>query len=445
MRLADALRTCPGMCVAFVGAGGKSGAMRRIVQELSTDIPLIVTTTTKLGFEQTDLAASHMVVAKMGDLDAIGARLREWGSVLVTGPLGTGEPKWLGLDEVQLGIAHQASTDAGAVMLVEADGARRRALKAPAEHEPVIPAFADLVVPIAGIDALGAPLSEDAVHRPELVARCLGLQMGTQLTAQHIADLMTSPAGGLKGVPETAEVRLLINKIESRELLAAGRSIAERALLRKAVRAVVLGAVGDKDPVVEVRGRIGGVVLAAGASTRLNRPKQLVLWKGKPLVWHAVRAARAGGLSPIVVVIGSGQDEVKTVLQDEDVDFIDNPHWRDGQSASVRTGLAAVADEVEGVIFLLSDMPLVGGAVIEALVERHQSTLAPIVAPRIGDRRVNPVLFDRNTFPELMDLQGDVGGRALFDRFPIETIKWHEDVFLDIDTDEDLRRLEARE
>jgi molybdenum cofactor cytidylyltransferase len=445
MRLADALRIRSGMVIAFVGAGGKSSAMRRIVQEISAEIPLIVTTTTKLGFEQSNLAASHMVAAKTGDLNALGARLREWRSVLVTGPLGTGEPKWLGLDQVQLEIVHKANADAGAVMLIEADGARRRALKAPAQHEPVIPPFADLVVPIAGIDALGAPLSEDVVHRPELVAQCLGLEIGIELTTQHIADLMTSPDGGLKSVPDTAEVRLLINKIESRELHKAGQSIAERALQREAVRAVVLGAVGGKVPVLEVRGRVGGVVLAAGGSTRLNHPKQLVLWKGKPLVWHAVRAARAGGLSPVVVVLGSGGNEVKAALREEEVIFVDNPHWQDGQSASLRAGLAAVADQVEGAVFLLSDMPLVGGALIEALVERHQSTLAPIVVPKIGDRRANPVLFDRNTFTELMDLQGDVGGRALFDRFSSETIDWHEDVFLDVDTDEDLRRLEAME
>jgi CTP:molybdopterin cytidylyltransferase MocA len=94
---------------------------------------------------------------------------------------------------------------------------------------------------------------------------------------------------------------------------------------------------------------------------------------------------------------------------------------------------------------MLSDMPLVGADLIKALVERHRGSLAPIIVPRIGDRRANPVLFDRVTFPGLLKLRGDVGGRALFERFSIESVVWGEDIFLDIDTEEDLLRLEALE
>lgn len=445
MRLADALRLRPGMTVAFVGAGGKSSAIRRLVREVTPDIPLIATTTTKLGFEQSDLAASHVVITDSGDLDALGARLRQWGSVLVTGPLGTGEPKWLGLDEIQIEIIQKAGVAAGAVLLIEADGARRRALKVPAAHEPVIPELTDLVVPVAGIDAVGAMLSEEAVHRPLLLAQRLDLEIGTELSAQHVADVLSSPEGGRKGVPAGSEVRVLINKIETAEQLEIGRSIATRALQSKGVQAVVLGAVAREEPVRELRGRIAGVVLAGGASTRLDRPKQLVTWRGKPLVWHAAHAARTGGLDPIVVVAGAYVEDVKAALGEENVIFVENPVWHEGQSTSVRAGLAVVADGVEGVVFQLSDMPLVGADLIEALVERHRGTLAPIIVPRIGGRRANPVLFDRRTFSDLLELRGDVGGRALFSRFPIETIDWREDVFLDVDTQEDLDRLEAME
>jgi molybdenum cofactor cytidylyltransferase len=445
MRLADALRIHPGMAVALVGAGGKSSAMRRVATEIVPEIPLIITTTTKLGFEQNDLAASHIVAETMGDLSLLPARLREWRSVLVTGPLGTGEPKWLGLDDVQLELVHQISVDAGAVLLVEADGARRRTLKAPAAHEPVIPGFADLVVPVAGIDAVGKPLSEEYVHRPELVSRILKVEQGIELSAEHVADVMTSPMGGLKSVAAGSEARLLINKIEDADQIGIGRSIADRALHEVKVRAVALGAVSGEEPVLEVHGRVAAVVLAGGGSTRLDRPKQLVRWRGKPLVWHAVRAARLGGLTPIVVVLGAGGDDVKEALGDEDVICIDNPSWSDGQSTSVRSGLEVVAAQAEGAVFLLSDMPLIGPELVKALVERHRGTLAPIVAPQIDGRRVNPVLFDRALFSDLINLQGDVGGRALFDRFSIETMDWSEDVFLDVDTAEDLRRLRALE
>ncbi len=444
MRLADALRIRPGMAVAFVGAGGKSSAMRRLVQELSPEIPLIVTTTTKLGSEQNDLAASHAIITQAADLVGLGVRLKERRSLLVTGPLGSGEPKWLGLDDEQLLQVRHTVEEAAAVLLIEADGARRRALKAPATHEPVIPEFVNLVVPVAGIDAVGASLSDDAVHRPELLAQLLGLKMETEITAQHVADALCSAEGGFKGKPAGSEVRLLINKVESMEQIEVGRAIAGRALQSEGVRAVLLAAVAEKDPVREVHGRVAGVVLAAGASTRLERPKQLVRWRGRPLVWHALQAARSGGLAPIVIVLGAEGGEVRQALAGEDVIFIDNPDWAQGQSTSVRAGLSAVADQVESAVFLLSDMPLVGPGLVRALAARHRETLAPIIVPQVG-RRANPVLFDRAAFSALLGLQGDVGGRALFDLFEVEPLDWPEDVFLDVDTPEDLRRLDELE
>jgi molybdenum cofactor cytidylyltransferase len=445
MRLAHALRIRPGISVAFVGAGGKTGAMRRLVNELVPDYPVIVTTTTRLGYEQSDLAAMHVIVSHPNELQGTGAVLYEQRSILVTGPLGTGEPKWLGLDDEQMQQVWSAAQDVGAVLLIEADGARRRSLKAPAAHEPAIPNFVDLVVPVAGIDAVGASLSEEAVHRPELLAKLLGLEEGISLSAQHIADALISTEGGFKRVPPGAEVRLLINKIEDADQIEAGRAIAERALRSKDLLGVVLAAVAEDDPVREVHGRVAGVVLAAGASTRLKRAKQLVRWRGKPLVWHALQAARSGGLQPIVVVVGADGNEVRKALSGEEVIVVENPDWEQGQSTSVRAGLSAIVDQTEGAVFLLSDMPLVGSDLVRALAERHRRTLAPIIVPKIDDRRANPVLFDRDAFAELMDLHGDVGGRALFEHFLVEDLAWPHDVFLDIDTEEDLRRLEAPE
>lgn len=446
MRLADALRLRPNMAVAFVGAGGKSGAMRRLVLELTPGIPLILTTTTKLGLEQIDLAPAHMIIKQAADLEDLGTRLDEKGAVLATGPLGTGEPKWLGLAEEHLAQLRGIAERRGAVLAIEADGARRRSLKAPAAHEPAIPDFVDLVVPVAGVDAVGATLSEEVAHRPELLARILGLAgLDADISAQNVADALCSRDGGLKNIPVGAEARLLINKVESAEQLETGAAIAARALQSEGVHAVVLAAVANEDSVREVHGRVAGVVLAAGASSRLKRSKQLVRWRGKPLVWHALQAARSGGLHPIVVVLGADGKNVKRELDAEDVTFVDNPHWQQGQSTSVRAGLSAVADQAEGVVFLLADMPLVGPDLVRALVARHRRALAPIIVPQLGKRHANPVLFDRLVFPMLQELQGDTGGRGLFDHLPVEHLEWRHDIFLDVDTEEDLRHLEALE
>jgi len=93
-------------------------------------------------------------------------------------------------------------------------------------------------------------------------------------------------------------------------------------------------------------------------------------------------------------------------------------------------------------IFLLADQPQVTPMVLRALVEQHSAELAPIVAPLVAGQRANPVLFDRVTFPDLMALTGDVGGRAIFSKYSPTYLPWHdESLLVDVDTPDDLRRL----
>ena len=94
--------------------------------------------------------------------------------------------------------------------LVEADGAKGRLLKAPAEYEPVIPARADRVIVVAGLGAIGKPLDERTVHRSEIAARLLGVSLGTTVTPDLFVNLIGHPSGGLKGIPAGAEAVVLL-------------------------------------------------------------------------------------------------------------------------------------------------------------------------------------------------------------------------------------------
>jgi molybdenum cofactor cytidylyltransferase len=120
-----------------------------------------------------------------------------------------------------------------------------------------------------------------------------------------------------------------------------------------------------------------------------------------------------------------------------------NPDWQDGQSSSVRTGLTSIGLAVEAAVFLLGDMPLVTDALIKGLISAHQSSLAPIVAPWADERWGNPVLFDRVTFDDLEQVEGDRGGRHLFDRFSILPVPAGPEALFDCDTNEDLKWLTA--
>ncbi|MDD5368900.1 MAG: nucleotidyltransferase family protein, partial [Anaerolineaceae bacterium] len=119
-----------------------------------------------------------------------------------------------------------------------------------------------------------------------------------------------------------------------------------------------------------------------------------------------------------------------------------NADWEQGQSASIKSALWHLPDEIGAVVFLLADQPQVTQEVIKAVVSFHNQTLDEIVAPEIDGQRANPVLFDRDTFPELMKLEGDVGGRAIFARHRVTLVPWDDSkLLLDVDTRQDYQRL----
>lgn len=443
VRLLEALRLKPGQSVAFVGAGGKSSALGRLATEAAGAMPVVLTTTTRLGAAQAGLAKAHLIVEQAEDLAALPALLARHGSVVVTGAAKGEAGKWHGPPPDLMDRLYHLAMEAGAALIIEADGARGRGLKAPAEHEPVVPPFTDLVVPVAALDVVGKPLGPEHVHRPERVAALLGKSQGDLLTAEDLGRVLGAAQGGLKGLPPAAEVRALLNRAEGEAALAVGDEVAGRLLGVPRVRAVVLAALRREPPVARVYGRVAGVVLAAGGSSRLGRPKQLVTWRDKPLVRHAVDTALAAGLTPVAVVLGAAAEAVAAALAGAPVRKVVNPAWEAGQSTSVRAGLQAVAAEAEAAVFLLADMPFIPPDLVRALVQVHRETLGPIVAPRAGGRWANPVLFDRVTFDDLMALEGDRGGRALFGRYRVREVPWEESITFDLDTPEDLARLRA--
>jgi probable selenium-dependent hydroxylase accessory protein YqeC len=101
-------------------------------------------------------------------------------------------------------------------LLIEADGSRMRPLKAPGEHEPPIPAFATQVVVVAGLTALGQPLTSDWVHRPERFAALSGLEMGQAITSEAVARALSHLSGGLKNIPAGARRVVLLNQADRR-------------------------------------------------------------------------------------------------------------------------------------------------------------------------------------------------------------------------------------
>ena len=191
---------------------------------------------------------------------------------------------------------------------------------------------------------------------------------------------------------------------------------------------------------------IAAVVLAAGASTRFGRSKQLLDWRGKPLVAHVADVALNAGLDPVIVVLGCEAEYVYAALADRPVTKLVNWRWEEGMSTSVQTGLSAVPPHVEGALFLQCDQPLVSPDLLCELVARFHGARGAIVHPIHGGQRGTPVLFPRRFFAELSRVGGDQGGRFLIKRHPDEAIAVpvdDPDVFTDVDTPTDYADLKS--
>jgi molybdenum cofactor cytidylyltransferase len=158
---------------------------------------------------------------------------------------------------------------------------------------------------------------------------------------------------------------------------------------------------------------IAGIVLAAGRSSRLGRPKQLLPVHGEALIRHTLRRVLASSLDQVILVVGHEAEEVRAAVADFPVACVFNAEAAAGQSTSVCAGLAALSPDVRAAVFILGDQPGVDPNVIDTLITAWRESGAPVVAPRYEDRMGNPVLFDRRVFPELAALEGDTGARPV--------------------------------
>ncbi len=185
------------------------------------------------------------------------------------------------------------------------------------------------------------------------------------------------------------------------------------------------------------------VILAAGGSRRLGRPKQLVEIEGQSLVRRAAEAALAANSGPVYVVVGAEVIRIRKALDGLPVELVVNDAWKEGIASSIRAAIDAIERRdrpVETIMLMLCDQPGVSADVVRRLLDAYRATRAPVVAARYPEGPGVPALFHAELFPALKTLGGDVGARQLIRHLDRDVVTIPFAMTGDIDTLEDLVR-----
>jgi molybdenum cofactor cytidylyltransferase len=190
--------------------------------------------------------------------------------------------------------------------------------------------------------------------------------------------------------------------------------------------------------------KTGIIILAAGNSSRLGRPKQLLPYQGKTLLSHVVTEALAH-LRPVVVVTGAYQAEIRDSLKGQPVNIVYNPHWETGMVSGIVAGLAealTIDPDLRAMIVAVCDQPYISAELFRSLVEKRAVSGKGLIASLYSETRGTPVLFDYRYFKELSVLSGNAGAKQLLKRYPddVETVPFPNGG-IDIDTEEDVKLL----
>lgn len=281
------------------------------------------------------------------------------------------------------------------VVLIEADGSRRKPFKWPAEWEPVVPEYTDITVCVAGLSALGKAVS-DVVFRAEMIPEAMKRDV---VDENFMRAVLSSPDGGLKEA--RGEFRVFLNQADSDEL----RRSAEKLQMHLGVMGIqsAWGSLSTSEPSIAV------ILQAAGNSRRFGSNKLLhIMDDGRPMVASVIDAVRPLDVSKRIIV--TQYEEVAALAPDFDVIYNDEPDL--GISRTMQLGMDAAGD-TDAYLFCVCDQPHLTTSTLERLIKEFKKGTAGIVSLAWQGKMRNPKIFSSRYIGELMKLSGDTGGRQI--------------------------------
>jgi molybdenum cofactor cytidylyltransferase len=190
---------------------------------------------------------------------------------------------------------------------------------------------------------------------------------------------------------------------------------------------------------------ISAIVLAAGESKRMGRPKQLLAWQGKTLLRHVLESLMKSNADEIILVLGHEAEAIRKSLPPFQIKIVINPDYQQGMASSLRQGLLAIDPRSEAFLVLLADQPGIGPEIMNRMIRDFQQANPKrgIVRPVYRGLQGHPVLISVRYLQEAIQLQGDVGARQILMNHPEDILEMDVDqdvVLKDIDTPEEYQK-----
>ncbi len=442
MRLCQAFDLSRGDVAAFVGAGGKTSLLVGLGYELAeSGWRVLATATTEIPAEQLSLYP-HAMRYDSGAA-AISQALSEYNFVFLydkstwqKGVLSGPREDWARelLDSVD-----------SDVLLVEADRSDGLPFKAPFDNEPWIPPETSLVVPIASLAALGAPLDDEHIYNPAAMMEQYGFLQNSPVKSPWLAQVLRDEELGLKNVPEGARVTLFLNRTPERGYLRGrARAIARLSLQNPRVQAVAIGSVRGAEPVHEVQRAVGAIVLASGDSDGKALPNMLLSAEsGKTILAHVTEQLIRSRIAPIRVAAGRWAREVRAAVKPLGVKVVTSRartsatrpnNWGEGSFdrglglphlfhlngealSTLKAGLRAMPAHIAAVLVVPGDHPRLQPKVIYQLLTSYARGAEDLLVPSYQASLGQPVLIGRRYWSDILSLSRKASLHDLFEEY----------------------------
>ena len=255
------------------------------------------------------------------------------------------------------------------------------------------------------MDCVGKKIYEENVHRAHIFVSVTNSKLGDIIDDRVIYNLLVSKDGIFKNTPLTSEKYVILNKVETKSRKRTAEKIKSKVLSNKVdIKKVISASVGKE-------ARVTGLIMASGFSRRMKTDKLLLEIAGKTVLARVIEATLNSDLDQVIVVYRKTQ--VRDIAESYGVKAVLNEYALEGQSASIRAGLLSLEKDMNGMMFIVGDQPMLDFETINILIDQFEQNQRNIIIPTYNENKGNPTIFPRALTGELEVLNGDVGGRQV--------------------------------